>query len=71
MATSPFSVPYLTVSAESKLFTLFLSREAFCPSLGTYAFVPQAVGRAKIKLLEPVISPVLLPEETHMHPQPY
>lgn len=32
MATSPFSVPYLTVSAESKLFTLFLSRGALCPS---------------------------------------
>lgn len=37
-------------------------------TLRTYAFVPQAVGRAKIKLLEPVISPVLMPEETHMHP---
>lgn len=29
------------------------------------------MGRAKIKLLEPVISLVLLPEETHMHPQSY
>lgn len=32
MATSPFSVPYLTVSAESKLFTLFLSRGVLCLS---------------------------------------
>lgn len=32
MAISPFSVPYLTVSAESKLFTLFLFRGALCPS---------------------------------------
>lgn len=36
MATSPFSVPYLTVSAESKLFTLFLSRGALCPSWTAY-----------------------------------
>lgn len=35
-ATSPFSVPYLTVSAESKLFTLFLSRGALCPSWTAY-----------------------------------
>lgn len=36
MAISPFSVPYLTVSAESKLFTLFLSRGALCPSWTAY-----------------------------------
>lgn len=36
VAISPFSVPYLTVSAESKLFTLFFSRGAFCPSWTAY-----------------------------------
>lgn len=60
MVTSPFSVPYLTDSAESKLFTLFLSREASVPvgqlTFGIKAFTPQAVERAKIKLLEQAVS---------------
>lgn len=36
MAISPFSVPYLTVSAESKLFTVFLSGGVLCPSWAAY-----------------------------------
>lgn len=36
MVISPFSVPYLTVSAESKLFTLFLFRGALCPIWTAY-----------------------------------
>lgn len=51
MATSPFSVPYLTVSAESKLFTLFLSREAFCPSwtahFGDICLCPTSCGEGQ------------------------
>lgn len=51
MATSPFSVPYLTVSAKSKLFTLFLSREAFCPSwtahFGDISLCPTSCGEGQ------------------------
>lgn len=61
MATSLFSVPYLTVSAESKLFTLILSIGLSVPVgqliFGTYAFTPQAVERAKTKLLELTVLP--------------
>lgn len=51
MATSPFSVPYLTVSAESKLFTLFLSRGALCPiwtaHFGDISLCPTSCGEGQ------------------------
>lgn len=77
MATSLFSVPYLTVSAESKLFTLFLSRGALCPSrtahLWDISLCPTSRGEVKTKLLEPtvllIVQACLPTEKPQMHTQ--
>lgn len=57
VAASPFSVPYLTVSAESKLFTVFLSHGALCPSwtahLGDKSLCPTSCGEGQHQAAEP------------------